>query len=57
MNLQKTEEKTLRFVLGEEELRLVDEHAQYTILRGEWTLQVEESVVRFVLFCVCSWFS
>ena len=48
--LRAGEEKTLRFVLGDEELRLVSPEVRYTILRGEWVLRVEEASVTFVLY-------
>lgn len=43
------EKKTLSFVLGEEELRLVNPFNEYEILHGEWTLQVEEASISFNL--------
>lgn len=44
-----SEKKTLSFVLGEEELRLVNPSNEYEILHGEWTLQVEEASISFNL--------
>ena len=49
VNLKKGEEKELRFLLTEEELRLTNEEAEFMIIQGEWTVQVEESSAIFVL--------
>ena len=40
-------------MLGEEQLHLANEQAKYVLLRGEWTVEVEEASARFVLFSVC----
>lgn len=49
VNLKKGEEKELRFLLTEEELRLTNEEAEFVIIQGEWTVQMEESSAIFVL--------
>jgi len=49
VNLKNGEEKELRFVLTEEELRLTNEDAKFVIIQGEWIVQVEESSAIFVL--------
>ena len=49
VNLKNGEEKELRFVLTEEELRLTNEDAKFVIIQGGWIVQVEESSAIFVL--------
>lgn len=53
VNLKNGEEKELRFVLTEEELRLTNEDAKFVIIQGEWIVQVEESSAIFVLQSIC----
>lgn len=44
----------MRFLLGDEQLRLVNEKAEYVILRGEWTIEVEEASAKFSIYSVCN---
>lgn len=53
VSLTPGEVQTVHFVLGEEQLHLVNEQAKYVVLRGEWTVVVEEASARFVLSSVC----